>query len=50
MGRVNLIPFLPLSQDSLKRITKMKIEKICQRVSDATDHKIIVKYKKSLIT
>lgn len=50
IGRVNLIPFLPLSQDSLKRITKMKIEKICQRVSDATDHKIIVKYKKSLIT
>lgn len=50
MGRVNLIPFLPLSQDSLKRITKMKIEKICQRVSGATDHKIIVKYKKSLIT
>lgn len=50
MGRVNLIPFFPLSPDSLKRITKMKIEKICQRVSDATDHKIIVKYKKSLIT
>jgi len=50
MGRVNLIPFFPLSPDSLKRITKMKIEKICQRVSDATDNKIIVKYKKSLIT
>ncbi|EPB7064531.1 type VI secretion system ATPase TssH [Escherichia coli] len=50
MGRVNLIPFFPLSPDSLKRITKMKVEKICQRVSDATDNKIIVKYKKSLIT
>ncbi|HFO8988623.1 TPA: type VI secretion system ATPase TssH [Escherichia coli] len=50
MGRVNLIPFFPLSPDSLKLITKMKIEKICRRVSDATDHKIIVKYKKSLIT
>ncbi|HJF40992.1 MAG TPA: type VI secretion system ATPase TssH, partial [[Clostridium] spiroforme] len=45
MGRVNLIPFFPLSPDSLKRITKMKVEKICQRVSDATDNKIIVKYK-----
>lgn len=50
MGRVNLIPFFPLSPESLKLITKMKIEKICRRVSDATDHKIIVKYKKSLIT
>lgn len=50
MGRVNLIPFVPLSQDSLKLITKMKIEKICRRVSDSTDNKLIVKYKKSLVT
>lgn len=50
MGRVNLIPFVPLSQDSLKLITKMKIEKICRRVSDSSDNKLIVKYKKSLVT
>lgn len=36
MGRITLIPFLPLENDVLKRIISLKIEHICKRFQDNT--------------
>ncbi|HHT0302648.1 type VI secretion system ATPase TssH [Raoultella planticola] len=49
MGRVNLIPFMPLTNISLKKIIKMKINNICRRVAEATNQMVSVKYKSSVV-
>ncbi|MFQ6247200.1 type VI secretion system ATPase TssH [Yersinia enterocolitica] len=49
MGRVNLIPFMPLTHSSLKKIIKNKINEICQRVEEAINKKIQVNYKESVV-
>ncbi|HDL7647674.1 TPA: type VI secretion system ATPase TssH [Yersinia enterocolitica] len=49
MGRVNLIPFMPLTHTSLKKIIKIKINNICQRVRDTTNQTIQVNYKESVV-
>ncbi|ELR3168155.1 type VI secretion system ATPase TssH [Escherichia coli] len=49
MGRTNLVPFLPLNAKTLKEITLIKINKICDRFEMASGHLCKLEYSDSLI-
>lgn len=49
MGRVQLLPYLPLSQDQLTSISELKLNKIAARVSEASRGEIGLSIKLSAI-
>ena len=49
MGRVSLIPFMPLDTGILKKIIQFKLEEICTRFAVASDNKFNITYGDSII-
>jgi len=49
MGRVTLIPYLPLQPKTLAKIIKLKLEHICQRYDTASNGEAQLKYSESVV-
>lgn len=49
MGRVTLIPFMPLKMVNLRKIIQRKLDEICIRFEEASEHRIKIIYGKSVI-
>lgn len=49
MGRVSLIPFMPLKMVNLRKIIKTKLDEICIRFEEASEHRVKLMYGESVI-
>jgi type VI secretion system protein VasG len=49
MGRITLIPYLPLQPDKLKKIIELKLQRLCQRYQQTTEGNVILTYSKKLV-
>lgn len=50
MGRVTLIPYLPLDPKTLAQIIRLKLDKICQRYHAASNGEVQLTYSESVVT
>lgn len=49
MGRVNLIPFMPLDMESMRKIIQRKLNEICLRFEAASEQRFKLVYGESII-
>jgi type VI secretion system protein VasG len=49
MGRISLVPYLPLAQAALTQITALKLDKLCKRYQQRCETEAPPKYSKKLI-
>jgi len=49
MGRVTLIPYLPLAPKTLAKIIRLKLDKICQRYHAACNGEVQLNYSESVV-
>lgn len=49
MGRVTLIPYMPLEPKTLAQIIRLKIGKICKRYYDASNREVQLSYSDSVV-
>ncbi|MRT15098.1 type VI secretion system ATPase TssH [Enterobacteriaceae bacterium RIT711] len=50
MGRMILIPYLPLQSQSLAKIIELKLQRLCQRYKKATKDKVLPIYSKRVVS
>lgn len=50
MGRVTLIPYLPLQPKTLAQIIRLKLERICQRYHAASNGEVQLSYSESVVS
>ncbi|POT29234.1 type VI secretion system ATPase TssH [Citrobacter braakii] len=50
MGRISLIPYLPLTPKTLEQIIRLKLDKICQRYHTASHGEVQLSYSVSVVT
>jgi len=50
MGRVMLIPYLPLEPKTLAQIIRLKLDKICQRYHAASNGEVQLRYSESVVS
>lgn len=50
MGRVTLIPYLPLEPKTLAQIIRLKLDKICQRYRTASNGEVQMNYSESIVS
>ncbi|WP_256682744.1 hypothetical protein [Buttiauxella agrestis] len=50
MGRITLIPYLPLQPETLAKIIRIKLDRICQRYHSASLGEVQVSYCENVIT
>lgn len=50
MGRISLIPYLPLTPNTLAKIVRLKLDNICQRYLTASQGETQLSYSESVVT
>ena len=50
MGRVTLIPYLPLQPKTLAQIIRLKLDRICQRYHAASNGEVQLSYSESVVS
>lgn len=49
MGRMTLIPYLPLQPEALAKIIELKLQRLCQRYQRTGEGKVLPKYNKRVV-
>ncbi|MFX2610788.1 type VI secretion system ATPase TssH [Enterobacter mori] len=50
MGRITLIPYLPLQPEALKKIIELKLQRLCLRYQQTSEKNVLLTYSKRVVS